>query len=34
MPGTECYFIESFTEQGLDLDNLFVIFKAEVNTNN
>jgi hypothetical protein len=34
MPGTEGYFIESFTEQGLDLDNLFGIFQAEVITNN
>jgi len=34
MPSTDCYFIESFTEQGLDLDNLFGIFQAEVITNN
>jgi len=34
MPGTDCYFFESFTEQGLDLDNLFGIFQAEVITNN
>jgi len=34
MPGSECYFIESFTGQALDLDILFGIFKAEVITNN
>ena len=33
MPGTECIYIESFEEQGLDLDNLFGFFFAKVITN-
>ena len=34
MPGTDCYFIESFEDKGLDLDNLFGFFYARVKTNN
>ena len=34
MPGTNCFFVESFVESGLDLDNLFGIFYAKVKTNN
>lgn len=33
MPGTECTYIESLEEQGLDLDNLFGFFYAKVITN-
>ena len=33
MPGTECTYIESLDEQGLDLDKLFGFFYAKVNTN-
>lgn len=34
LPGTECYFLESFQEKGLDLDKLFGFFYAKVKTNN
>ena len=34
MPGTDCYFLESFEDKGLDLDNLFGFFYARVKTNN
>ena len=34
MPGANCFFVESFVESGLDLDNLFGIFYAKVKTNN
>ena len=34
MPGTDCYFIESFDDKGLDLENLFGFFYAKVKTNN
>ena len=34
MPGTECYYIESFEDKGLELDNLFGFFYARVKTNN
>ncbi len=33
MPDTECYFLESFEDKGLDLDNLFGFFYARVKTN-
>ncbi|KZT15563.1 hypothetical protein NEOLEDRAFT_1081995, partial [Neolentinus lepideus HHB14362 ss-1] len=33
MPGSDCYFIESFEDKGLDLDNLFGFFYARVKTN-
>ena len=33
MPGTDCHYLESFDEKGLDLDQLFGVFKAKVTTN-
>src|SRR6202040_4019119 len=33
MPGTECNYIESFEDNGLDLDKLFGFFYAKVKTN-
>lgn len=33
MPGTECTFMESFEEKGLDLDNLFGFFYCKISTN-
>ena len=33
MPGTECEYIESFEDKGLDLENLFGFFYARVKTN-
>lgn len=33
MPGTECKYIESFEDKGLDLDKLFGFFYAKVKTN-
>ncbi len=33
MPGTDCYYIESFDDKGLDLDHLFGFFYARVKTN-
>ena len=34
MPGTECFYLESFEDKGLELDNLFGFFYARVKTNN
>ena len=34
MPGTDCYFIESYDDKGLDLEKLFGFFYAKVKTNN
>lgn len=34
MPGLDCKFIVSFDKDGLNLDNLFGVFHAEVITNN
>jgi DNA polymerase type B, organellar and viral len=34
MPGNDSYYIESFDNKGLDLDNLFGFFYAKVKTNN
>jgi hypothetical protein len=34
MPGTNCHYLESFNENGLDLDQLFGFFKVLVITNN
>ena len=34
MPGSDCYYIESFDDKGLNLDNLFGFFYARVKTNN
>ena len=34
MPGTDCYYIETFKDKGLDLDKLFGFFYAKVKTNN
>jgi len=33
MPGTDCKYIESFEDKGLDLDKLFGFFYAKVKTN-
>lgn len=33
MPGLECKWIESYDQEGLNLDNLFGVFHAEVITN-
>jgi DNA polymerase type B, organellar and viral len=33
MPGTSCNYIESFEDSGLELDNLFGFFQAQVKTN-
>lgn len=33
-PGTDCYFIETYNEKGLDLKNLYGFFYAKVKTNN
>jgi hypothetical protein len=33
MPGTKCNYIESLDDSGLDLDNLFGFFQAQVKTN-
>nr|QWO71378.1 DNA polymerase [Calocybe cyanea] len=34
MPGTDCHYLESFDDKGLDLENLFGFFYAKVKTNN
>lgn len=34
MPATDCYFIESFEDKGLELEKLFGFFYARVKTNN
>lgn len=34
MPGTDCKWIECYNSEGLNLDNLFGIFFAKVETNN
>jgi len=34
MPGTECIWLESYNDKGLNLDQLFGFFYAEVVTNN
>ena len=34
IPGTDCYYIETFKDKGLDLDKLFGFFYAKVKTNN
>ena len=34
MPGTNCTFIESYEDKGLELNNLFGFFYAKVKTNN
>ena len=34
MPGLKCSYIKSFNKDGLNLDNLFGVFKAKVKTNN
>ena len=34
MPGINCIYMESLTEEGLDLDKLFGVFKAKIKTNN
>jgi len=34
MPGTDCKWLESYNSEGLNLDNLFGIFFAKVETNN
>lgn len=34
MPGTNCVYMETFEEKGLNLDNLFGFFYAKVKTNN
>lgn len=34
MPGTDCNYIETFDDKGLDLDKLFGFFYARVKTNN
>jgi hypothetical protein len=33
MPGTECKYLEDFTDNGLNLDSLFGFFEAKVKTN-
>jgi hypothetical protein len=33
MPGTQCSYIESLDDSGLELDNLFGFFQAQVKTN-
>jgi hypothetical protein len=33
MPGTKCNYVESLEDSGLDLDNLFGFFQAQVKTN-
>ena len=33
MPGTECTYMESFEEKGLDLENLFGFFYCKISTN-
>nr|QWO71373.1 DNA polymerase [Termitomyces sp. DKA64] len=33
MPGIECFWIESYSEEGLDLSRLFGVFMAEIQTN-
>lgn len=34
MPGINCSYIKTFSDNGLNLDNLFEVFKAIVKTNN
>lgn len=34
MAGLNCYYLKSTTDKGLNLDNLFGVFKAKVKTNN
>jgi hypothetical protein len=34
LPGTDCKYIESYEDQGLELDSLFGFFYAEIETNN
>jgi hypothetical protein len=33
MPGLNCSYLKNFSDTGLDIDNLFGIFKAKIKTN-